>query len=178
MTCQDCKEFLTLSLIVIVIILVIVFSSPAGLDPPRRELTELLHNVVAHIILRVTWEAFRLHCATGPCEGCEKEWPSQRDHQCMGYPLPEDDDVLIEHLSAARRHLNQPAILGVYMDLLRHLNLCPRILQIEPMVLMDAILDEFEEDPLLVIPYNYGCEQRVTTFLLNTTGNLEHFCRF
>ncbi len=63
----------------------------------------------------------------------------------MGCPLPEDNNVLIEHLSGVRRHLNQPAIVGVYLDLLHHLNLCPYILHRELTVLMDEILDEFEE---------------------------------
>ncbi len=137
---------------------------------------DLLRNVVAKILLRASWEFFHTHCATGPCEGCEQDWPSQRDHRCMGFPTRMNDaDVVAEHLPAARRHLNIPAVIGLYLDLLCHQKLCPRNL-VQPTTLLEQVLDHFEADPLDAIQYSYGCEREVCLFINSRISNLELFC--
>ena len=51
------------------------------------------------------WECFRLHCQIGPCEGCEEDWPAQKDHRCLGFPTRKDDDEVVSgHLPTARLH--------------------------------------------------------------------------
>ena len=159
--------------------IIIVLPSHTAPDAVRHRLIDLLHTVVAKILLRVCWEAFRLHAQVGPCEGCALDWPAQRDHLCLGYPTRmDDDDVLTHHIARARQHLNTPAVLGVYLDLLRHLNLAPQRLEFSPLHLMEGILDEFEEDPLIVIPYSYGSPRDVAQFMVMRIANIRHFCNF
>ncbi len=93
----------------------------------------------------------------------------------MGFPTRMNDaDVVEDHLPAARRHLNIPAVIGLYLDLLCHLKLCPRSLQ--PTSLLEQVLDHFESEPLDAIQYSYESERQVQLFINSRISNLELFC--
>ena len=128
-------------------------------------------------MLRACWEVFHINCQTRPCEGCLEDWPAQRDHRCLGFPTrTDDDDVLVDHFSVARHSINYAAIIGVYLDLLRFMGLSATDMHIEPVALVDGVLTEMEDDPLLAIPYSYGnVSMNVSVFINQRTSNVRHF---
>ena len=119
-----------------------------------------------------------MSCQTRPCEGCLEDWPGQRDHRYLGFPTrTDDDDVLTDHYSVARHSVNYGAIIGVYLDLIRYMGLDAAEPHIEPVALVDGVLTEMEEDPLMAIPYTYGNESMNVTFFINQRiSNVRNFC--
>ena len=100
-------------------------------------------------------------------------------NRCLGFPTRMDDDeVVSSHLPAARLHMNIPAVVGVYFDVLRHLRLNANLLHMTPFHLIQGIPDEFEEDPILVIPYCYGCDRGVGVYINQRSHNLKNFGDF
>ena len=49
-------------------------------------------------------------------------------------------------------------------------------LHIEPVALINVVLTEMEDDPLLVIPYSYdNVDMDVSVFINQRTSNVRHF---
>ena len=90
----------------------------------------------------------------------------------------DDDEVVSSHLPAARLHMNIPAVVGVYLDVVRHMGLNANLLHMTPFHLIHGILDAFEEDPFLVIPYCYGCDRDVGVYINQRSPNLKNFGDF
>ena len=90
----------------------------------------------------------------------------------------DDDEVVSGHLPAARLYLNIPAVVGVYLNVVHHLGLNANLLHMTPFHPIRGILDEFEEDPFLVIRYCYGCDIDVSVYINQRSHNLKNFGNF
>ena len=89
----------------------------------------------------------------------------------------DDDEVVSGHLPADRLHLNIPAVVGVYLDVVCHLGLNANLLHTMTFHLIPGILDEFE-DLLLVIPYCSVCDRGISVYINQRSHNLKNFGDF
>ena len=87
-------------------------------------------------------------------------------------------DEVPTDLGVLRQRLNIPAAIGVYMQLLDHLDLPVHQLHLHPSQLILAVLDVFEENPLLVMPYIWSCKKDIDSYISAHIRNICDFAQF
>ena len=91
--------------------------------------------------------------------------------------LPRTDEIATD-LGVLRQRLNIPAAIGVYLQLLDHLNLPVRQLPLHPSQFILSVLDVFEETPLLILPYVWHCERDIESYIDAHLTNICDFAQF